>query len=109
MGTRRIYNGTPVMGDWLCRTCSHAHIQKGYAESEELIQCAHFCYDSPQPLPFKIRECTLYSDKRQSDLRGMEQSAWILVTPKAGRAVGFVKANELKDAEGDNIEIIPEE
>ncbi len=97
------------MGDWLCRTCSHAHIQKGYAESEELIQCAHFCYDSPQPLPFKIRECSLYADKRRSDLEGMEKTAWMLFTPKGGRDVGFVKVKELKEAGDGDTEINPEE
>lgn len=104
MGTRRIHNGTPVMGDWLCRTCTHAHIQKGYAESEELIQCAHFCYDSPQRLPFKIRECSLYADKRRSVLRDMEETAFILDTPKVGRTAGFVTAGESEEREEDGAE-----
>ncbi|HEV3279486.1 MAG TPA: hypothetical protein VG860_22045 [Terriglobia bacterium] len=109
MGTRGVQNGTPVTGDWLCRTCSYAQIQKGYAESEELIHCTFRRWEQPQLIPFRIRECTAYADRRRSDLDGdgMEKTAWILVTKRAGRSVGFVTAKEFKKIEGEDAEVIP--
>ncbi|HUI41056.1 MAG TPA: hypothetical protein VL523_03705 [Terriglobia bacterium] len=107
MGTRGVQTGTPVTGDWLCRTCTFAQVQKDYAESEELIHCTYNRWDTPQLVPFRIRECNVYSDRRQSDLRGMEKTAWILVTKQAGRSIGFVTAREFKKIEGEDAEVIP--
>lgn len=107
MSTRGVQNGTPVTGDWLCRTCSFAHIQKGYAESEELIHCTFCRWEQPQLVPFKIRECSAYADRRHANLSGMEKIAWILLTKQAGRGVGFVTAREFKKIEGEDAEIIP--
>jgi len=108
MSTRGVQNGTPLMGDWLCRTCSFAQIQKGYAESEELIHCTYRSWGSPpRRVPFKIRECSAYADRRRSDLERMEKTAWILVTKQAGRSIGFVTAKEFKRIEGEDAEVIP--
>jgi hypothetical protein len=107
MVNRGVRNGTPLTGDWLCRTCSHAHVQKGYAESEELIHCTYRRWKSPQLVPFRIRECNGYHDRRQPDLNVMERTAWILVCKQTGRGVGFVTAKEFKKIEGDDAEIIP--
>jgi len=108
MGTRGVQNGTPLTGDWLCRTCSFAQIQKGYAESEELILCTYQAWSGgPRPIPFKIRECSVYADRRRADLDGMEKTAWILLTKQAGRSVGFVTAREFKKIEGEDAEVIP--
>jgi hypothetical protein len=108
MSTRGVQNGTPVTGDWLCRTCSFAHIQKGYAESEEMIHCTYRSWAGrPRRVPFKIRECSAYADSRLPDLDGMEKIAWILLTKQAGRGVGFVTAREFKKIEGEDAEIIP--
>jgi hypothetical protein len=37
----------------------------------------------------------------------MEKTAWILVTKRAGRSVGFVTAKEFKKIEGEDAEVIP--
>ena len=37
----------------------------------------------------------------------MEKVAWILMTKKAGRTIGFVTAKEFRQIEGDDAEIIP--
>jgi hypothetical protein len=37
----------------------------------------------------------------------MEQIAWILLTKKAGRTIGFVTAKRFWEIEGDDAEIIP--
>lgn len=107
MGTRGVQDGTPVSGDWLCRTCAFAHIQTGYAKSEELIHCTYRRWDRPQLVPFRIRECNGYADCRRADLNRMEKTAWILVTKQAGRSIGFVTAREFRKIEGDDAEVIP--
>ena len=108
MSTRGVQNGTPVTGDWLCRTCSYAQIQKGYAASEELITCMYRSWSGrPRPIPFKIWECSAYADRRLPSLDGMEKTAWILLTKQAGRSIGFVTAREFKEIEGEDAEVIP--
>lgn len=48
----------------LCATCSWAHIERGY-NGGELIYCnfSHLL----RLLPFAVRECTDYCDKREQD------------------------------------------
>lgn len=46
--------------DSLCRTCYWAHIQSGYAETEELVFC---CFAALHRVPFKVSKCTDYSNK----------------------------------------------
>ena len=36
-----------------------------------------------------------------------EQIAWVLLTKKAGRTIGFVTAKQFREIEGDDAEIIP--
>ena len=37
----------------------------------------------------------------------MEKIAWVLLTKKAGRTIGFVTAKQFREIEGDDAEIIP--
>ena len=37
----------------------------------------------------------------------MEQIAWILLTKKAGRNIGFVSAKQFREIEGEDAEIVP--
>jgi hypothetical protein len=37
----------------------------------------------------------------------MEKIAWILLTKKAGRSIGFVTAKQFREIEGEDAEIIP--
>jgi hypothetical protein len=37
----------------------------------------------------------------------MEQVAWVLLTKKAGRTIGFVTARQFREIEGDDAQIIP--
>lgn len=90
MGNIAIKGGTPRASDALCRTCTHAHILKGFSATEQIFFCEQFY--PKRPLPFLVCECTLYEDKRRATLVSMEKIAWYLTTKKPGRSVGFVSA-----------------
>jgi hypothetical protein len=92
MVTIRVKEGTPCGTDSLCQTCSHGHIIKGFGETQEDVFCRHFYLE--REIPFPVRECTCYEDKRLASLRAMEEIAWFLTTRKAGRSVGFVSAEQ---------------
>ncbi len=93
-------------GDWLCRTCYFSQILKGHAQSEEAVFC-HFWSDMPWRPPFKVRECNEYQDRRLPDRRDLEEIAWILLTKRAGKSVGFVTAKDFKKIEGEDAQILP--
>lgn len=50
-------------------------------------------------VPFPVRECTLYADKRLANKKEMEEIAWFLTTRKSGRSVGFVSAEKFQELE----------
>jgi hypothetical protein len=37
----------------------------------------------------------------------MEKTAWVLLTKKAGRTIGFVTSEEFRKIEGEDAEIVP--
>jgi hypothetical protein len=102
MSTNGVRNGTPLTGDWLCRTCTHATIQKGYSESEEQFSCAYGFWKIPRALPFKVRECSGYEDRRLSEYEDMETIAWSLTSKSAGRRSGFVTQSANGEADDQN-------
>ena len=97
MRAQGVRNGTPLTGDWLCRTCTHALIQKGYSESEEQVSCAYGYWEMPRLLPFKVRECSGYEDCRLSKYQGMAEIAWPLISKSAGRQPGFVTEHKAEE------------
>ncbi len=99
----RIKNGTPMHGESLCQTCVHALIAHGYRESEEQVIC-QMCY--PERLvPFRVRECTGYTQVKRQTLKQMEDIAWVLDTKGCRRRAGFVAPTELQK-DDESIEII---
>ena len=70
----------------LCRSCYWAHIQKGYRESEELIHC---CFSKFRALPFKVAECTDFSQKNLPTRNQMEDIALIIPTEPKRKTGGF--------------------
>jgi hypothetical protein len=54
-------NGTPVGSQSQCAKCEHAHILRGFRESEEIAYC-NFASDLIR-VPFKVRDCSNYTDK----------------------------------------------
>lgn len=95
-------DGTPVYGPSLCETCTHAHIQKGYRTSEELVFCK---LEYPMHrVPFPVRDCTSYLDKTRQNLQHMERIAWMLSPQGGKRMAGFTPPVEAQ--EDSEIELI---
>lgn len=105
MVTIKVKNGTPQGTETLCVTCRWAHIVKGFSVSQELIRCR--ALRKVPPVPFPVSECSSYDDKRLPSKWDMEKIAWVLLTKKAGRTIGFVTAKQFREIEGDDAEIIP--
>lgn len=105
MVTIKIKGGTPQGSETLCVTCRWAHIVKGFSLSQVQIRCRWLHHDSP--VPFPVSECSSYDDKRLPSKCDMEKIAWVLLTKKAGRTIGFVTAKQFREIEGDDAEIIP--
>ena len=80
---------TPVGNVSLCRSCRHAHIQLGYADSEIEVRCG-YNYENPRLVSFAVRECTHYTSKITPTMWEMEKMAWVLDarTVKAGAGFG---------------------
>jgi hypothetical protein len=97
-----VNNGTPLQSASLCETCTNAHIERGYRESEKLVFCLG---TSPaHRVMFPVRECSSHAQKQRQTLWELQKMAWIL-DERPGRKVGFVPATELKQ-QPDEIEII---
>jgi hypothetical protein len=62
-----IPSGKPQTTESLCNSCYWAHIQRGFAESEEVILCAFL--RPARLVPFKVSQCTDCEDKRISNGR----------------------------------------
>lgn len=93
----QIKDGTPLNAEILCRTCTYAQVIKGFSASHEMFYCD---YGYPKHrLPFPVRECTHYEDKRLANKKEMEEIAWFLTTRKSGRSVGFVSAGKFQELE----------
>jgi hypothetical protein len=70
----------------LCRACYWAHIQKGFRESEEAVFC---CFSTLRRVPFKVADCTDFSNKTVPTRQQMEDIALIIPTEPARKRAGF--------------------
>jgi hypothetical protein len=102
MSTFRIQGGTPRGSESLCDSCYWAHVQKGYAESEEVVLCAFL--RPARLVPFKVRICTDYSDKRVPSKQDMEDIAWIIRTKDVNRQVGFSTQEKATEEQPQELE-----
>jgi hypothetical protein len=96
-----VKNGTPLDGPPLCESCTHAHIERGYRQTELRILC-----DASYPthrVAFPVRECTGYISKNRQVLEEMERLAWIL-SPRGPKRAGFVSPGE-RQAETEEIQL----
>jgi hypothetical protein len=99
-----IRNRRPQVTESLCNSCYWAHIQRGYAESEEIILCAFL--RPARLVPFKVSMCTDYNDKRVPSKADMEEIAWIIRTKDVNRPVGFTKGGIVdEEKKEDELEI----
>jgi len=97
MSLRKVYGGTPVGDESRCDTCIHGQIIQGYAESERIVFCTKLW--DPIRVPFKVRQCTGYEDRRLPDFEEMKEIAWQLSSKSAGHEAGFVSVDKLKAAQ----------
>ena len=100
-------SGKPQTSESLCNSCYWAHIQRGFAESEEVILCAFL--RPPRAVPFKVSYCTDYRDKRVPSKADLEQIAWIVRAKDVNRQVGFTNETEPEETREDEREIVPSE
>jgi hypothetical protein len=70
----------------LCHACYWAHIQKGFRESEEAVYC---CFSQFRAVPFKVADCTDFSNKNVPTREQMEKIALIIPTKPARKPSGF--------------------
>ena len=75
-----------------CATCVNARIIVGYAESERLIFCDAMY--PPTRVPFNVRQCSMYEDRRLPDFDEMKEFAWEIRSKSAGARAGFAPASE---------------
>jgi hypothetical protein len=107
MSLRKVYGGTPVGNESRCVTCANARIIEGYAESERLVFC-----DAMYPttrIPFNVRQCSMYEDRRLPDFCQMQKIAWEIRSKSAGSVAGFVTVPEETDPQDQQTEAMPEE
>jgi hypothetical protein len=108
MSVIKIRNGKSQLTESLCNSCYWSHIQRGFAESEEVILCAFL--RPARLVPFKVSQCTDYNDKRIPSKTDMEEIAWIIRTKDVNRQVGFSREGESHDEkEKEDVEIVPSE
>jgi hypothetical protein len=107
--TIHVRNGTPAGNVSLCHTCRYAHIQQGYADSEEQVRCGYF-YEQVRPVQFAVRTCTDYLSKLIQTVDEMKRVAVILDAKEIARrhsATGFSQlkiANIISKSEVDDDE-----
>ena len=102
-----IRSGKPQTSESLCNSCYWAHIQRGFAESEEAILCAFL--RQAHAVPFKVSYCTDYNDKRVPSKADMEEIAWIIRTKGVNRQAGFANDVEPAAEPERELEIVPSE
>ena len=94
----KIQNGTRSDRQNLCTTCRNATVVKGPADSQQTI----FCQQMGRFIPIKVAECNRYLDATAMTVYEMEQIAWLMLTKKAGRQIGFVSPEERQRENGNS-------
>ena len=87
MDLRKVYGGTAIGQDSRCDSCVFARVIRGYSESECITLCDRL-YEAIR-IPFKVRECTDFVDKRLPRIEHLEDIAWVLRSKSAGSRAGF--------------------
>lgn len=88
-----------TMRDSLCVTCRHGHLQKGFLESQESAFCT--VATPARAIPFPVRECTDFDDRRNASLWEMKEIALILVPTQSNKAAGFITVEQFRNTRGD--------
>lgn len=98
MDLRKVYGGTPVGTASLCDSCVYSRLIRGYSERERIVYCDRL-YD-PIAIPFRVAECSDYSDKRLPHIDELEKIA--LTIEVKGRGAGFLVSERTSLQEQDD-------
>jgi hypothetical protein len=90
--TRHLYRETRSDAVHLCQSCRNGTVIKGAAESQEIVHCAVL----RGRVRMRVAECSSHYDRTKPDLNDMADTAWVLVTKRAGREIGFIRAAEFR-------------
>ncbi len=88
MTTIYVKNGTPADSQSKCASCVHAHILRGFRESEELAYCT-VSYGPPLKVPFKVYECSCYLDRNRPTWKQMTDLAIDILPLSSAKPAGF--------------------
>lgn len=90
----KVHGGTLPSTTNLCLTCSHAHHIQSGRSGHEVIRCmaSHPALTLREP----VARCTQYYDKTKPSLQAMQEVAWIVMTDKGGRKLGFLSPEEIR-------------
>jgi hypothetical protein len=69
-----VKEGTPQESQSKCASCQHAHILRGFRESEEIVYCT-ITFGPPLVVPFRVSECSSYTDRTRPTWEQMEKLA----------------------------------
>lgn len=97
MDFRKVYGGTSVGQESRCDSCVYARVIRGYSQSEKITLCDRIF--EPIRIPFPVRECSDYLDRRLPCVEDLENIAWVLRSKSAGKSAGFICVTALTDAE----------
>jgi hypothetical protein len=100
MTTIYVKNGTPADSQSKCASCVHAHILRGFRESEELAYCT-VSDGPPLKVPFKVYECSCYLDRNRPTWRQMTDLAIDILPLSSAKPAGF---RTQPDGESDDAE-----
>lgn len=81
-----VKDGTAIGSQSRCVSCEHSHILRGYRESEEITFCY---YATLMAVPFKVRDCSNYSDKARPNWEQMKDLAIEIRPAPTLKAAGF--------------------
>lgn len=81
-----VKNGTPIGSESRCESCEHSHVLRGYRESEEVTYCY---YATLMVVPFKVRDCSNYTDKARPNWEQMQELAIEIRATPTLKAAGF--------------------
>jgi hypothetical protein len=96
----RIKDGTPMLGKSLCETCKSAGIARGQ-NGELVIHCNAEIFNHLRGnVPFKVSECSSFSQINSLDRYQMEAMAWNITARERGPKGFQVPAGE------DRMEVI---
>jgi hypothetical protein len=92
MDLRKVYGGTSVGQESRCDSCVYSRIIRGYSQSEKITLCDRMF--EPIRIPFPVRECSDYVDKRLPCVEDLEDIAWLLRSKSAGKNAGFISRTD---------------